>query len=180
MESNSAPEVQSINPTALVAVTNYMEAGLAPAFQARAIEWLNSHSETPGSDGVDYSPPFSGTFGPKNAWDLTEWTMADLPAARWIVRQVKTPQRWVIGNLVTSAEHGMWTVELREAAGYGPGKGMSGVFKALSGRCRSCGRRPFWNGGPKDPDKGQLLSVTAGETYQVFLAAIEAEAPEML
>jgi hypothetical protein len=135
----------------------------------------------PESAGTEsYTPPFPRNYGPKNAWDLPEWTEADLPAARWVLSDLSERQRLVAANLISVEQHGMWASELRDAAGCDEGDRLSGVFRALAGRCRACGRRPFWNGGTKDPSKGMRLTITRGPTLEVFRTALEEDWPEFL
>lgn len=172
----SQPEIEAMETEQIVAVTHYMRAAIACEFQIQAAEWLGSVSSGARTNGdAGYEPAFPRNYGPKNAWDLPAWTSSDLVAARWVVRDLTPKQRIIAAELVAAGPTGRWTKALMETAEYPAGKQPSGVFRALSGRCRACGRRPFWNGGPKHPASGQLISVTAGTTAELFQNAIALE-----
>ncbi len=174
------PTSEPVEPGSIVAVTHYMPAAKAELFQRQAAEWLAAGTSAGSAGAGLYTPPFPRNYGPKNSWELPEWTEADLPAARWVLADLSERQRLVAANLITIEQHGMWSSELRDAAGYGEVDRMSGVFRAIAGRCRACGRRPFWNGGTKDPAKGMRLTITLGATLEVFRKALEEDWPELL
>lgn len=77
------------------------------------------------------------------------------------------------------ARDGIWTGELRRVSGYDDSTSMSGVFKALGGRFRATGHRPVWNGGPKDSQKGQLLSVLEDAAGDLFTKVIKENYPDL-
>ena len=56
---------------------------------------------------------------------------------------------------------------------------MSGVFKAIGGRFRSVGLKPLWNGGAKDVEKGQKLSVLDDNARQLFANLITIQYPDL-
>jgi hypothetical protein len=161
----------------LVAVSLIMPARHAPAFQMGALQLLvELNGGAPDPD--TYRPPYSNTYGPKDAWALPAWQdPADEPAARWILGELGPKQRKVIALVLAAGPDGIWTNDLRHASGYGDAAGMSGVFKAIGGRFRRCGRRPVWNGGEKQPGKGQLLSAQDPVALAVFVRALLAEHP---
>lgn len=164
-----------VDPNEIVGVTFYMQAHRAAVFQARAAEWLAGDLSA-GTRSGQYVPPFNRSHGPRNAWELPEWGAPDQPAADWLVADLTERQRAAVRHMVAAGGDGVWTNELRDLAGYEPGERMNGVFRALAGRCRSCGRRPFWNGGAKDPAKGQKLAITAGVTLELFDQAVRRHA----
>lgn len=145
--------------------------------QAAIQQLLTAHPAEPG-DGP-YKPPFPNTHGPKDAWDLRRWTGTEQNAAEWIVGVVGTKQRRVLINLVAAGPDGVWTGELRHNAGYDGDTSMSGVFKAIGGRFRSVGLRPVWNGGEKDSQRGQRLSVPDGPARVLFAEVIKVKYPEL-
>ena len=126
--------------------------------QAHLTQFLVGHAGK-NAPGDAYRPPFSNTHGPKDAWQLPAWTGDEREAATWILHAVGDNQRRVLAHLVSAGRSGVWTSDLRDSAGLDTSKSMSGVFKAIGGRFRSVGLRPLWNGGPKDPEKGQKLNV---------------------
>lgn len=126
-----------------------------------------------------YKPPFSNTYGPKNAWDLPAWNGDEEAPAAWILKAVGTNQRRVLAHLIAGGIDGVWTGELRRTAGYDDSTSMSGVFKAIGGRFRSTGLRPVWNGGEKDSQKGQRLSVQNEKAGALFARIIKKEYPEL-
>ena len=172
MSNDSTPTPEPVDPDEIVRLTFYMKAHKAVVFQARAAEWLAGDLARPASGPTQYVPPFNRSHGPKNAWELPEWGALDQPAADWLVADLTERQRAAMRHMVAAGGDGVWTNELRDLAGYEPEERMNGVFRALAGRCRSCGRRPFWNGGAKDPAKGQKLTLTAGVTLELFAEAI--------
>jgi hypothetical protein len=129
--------------------------------------------------GGAYEPPFSSTHGPKNAWQLPAWEGDEEDAAKWILRVVSDNQRRVLAHLVGAGTHGVWTADLRHTAGYDASTSMSGVFKAIGGRFRSVGLRPLWNGGPKDPEKGQKLNVGDDNVQLLFARLIRSHYPDL-
>lgn len=120
-----------------------------------------------------YKPPFSNTHGPKNAWDLPAWNGDEEAPAAWIIDAIGTNQRRVLAHLIAAGTDGVWTGDLRRTAGYGDSTSMSGVFKAIGGRFRSTGLCPVWNGGEKDSQKGQLLSVRNEKAGALFAGIIK-------
>jgi hypothetical protein len=143
-----------------------------------AVQQFLAGSPAQATDGP-YKPPFSNTHGPKDAWELPRWTGENRDAAEWIVSVIGTNQLKVLANLVAAGPDGVWTGELRHNSGYDGATSMSGVFKAIGGRFRSVGLRPIWNGGEKDTQKGQRLSVPDGPARQVFMDALKAKHPDV-
>jgi hypothetical protein len=148
------------------------------AIQDQVAELLGAQSGGKGH-GDAYEPPFSSTHGPKNAWQLPAWDGDEQDAAKWILRAVSDNQRRVIAHLVGAGTNGVWTAELRHTAGYDVSKSMSGVFKAIGGRFRSVGLRPLWNGGPKDPERGQKLNVGDNNVRLLFARLIRSYYPDL-
>lgn len=128
--------------------------------------------------GADYQPPYSNTFGPKDAWELPRWAADEKSAATWILGDLGSNQRKVVAYLIAAGAAGTWTGNLRRSAGYDDATGLSGVFKAISGRFRATGHRPVWNGGPKDSQKGQLLTVGDETARTLFADVLKANHPE--
>lgn len=170
--------LELVDPDQLVRVTFYLPASSVPSFQQRAAEWMVEVPAAGDAGGGGYVPPFRRNYGPKNPWDLPAWTSDDLDAAAWLVADLSERQREVVAQLIAAGDAGCWTVDLRRIASYGESARMNGVFKALAGRCRACGRRPFWNGGPKNPGMGQKLSVSGGATIELFRAVLD-QAPDL-
>jgi hypothetical protein len=148
------------------------------AVQARLTQFLVAEPAGDGNGGA-YKPPFSSTYGPKDAWNLPAWRGDEQEAARWILGVVGDNQRRVLAYLISAGPDGVWTGQLRHAAGYDDSKSMSGVFKAIGGRFRSVGLKPLWNGGAKDPNKGQRLSVLDGNVRLLFANLIRSNYPAL-
>lgn len=148
------------------------------ATQAQVAELLGTQSGGI-RDRSPYKPPFSNTHGPRDAWQLPPWEGDEQDAAEWILRVVTDNQRRVLAHLISAGHAGVWTMELRHTAGYEPVSSMSGVFKAIGGRFRSVGLRPLWNGGPKDPEKGQKLRVLDEKVKHLFANAIKNRYPDL-
>ena len=147
--------------------------------QAQFAQWLAEQESVSSSQGGAYTPPHSNTFGPKDAWTLPAWTGSEEDVAAWIVGVLGSNQRRVLAHLVAAGPEGVWTGELRRRAGYDDSTSMSGVFKAIGGRFRSTGLRPVWNGGEKDPQKGQRLRVFDDNARALFLSVIKARHPDL-
>lgn len=160
----------------LVPLVHWVRADRAISIQAQIAHLLAEHGT---SDTGAYSPPYSNTYGPKNAWDLAEWRVGEEPAAAWILSVLGANQRRVVARLVASGSEGVWTSELRRIAGYDDATTMSGVFKAIGGRFRATGHRPVWNGGLKEVQKGQRLTVLDGNARTVFATVLKATCPEL-
>lgn len=161
----------------LVPILFYVKGSQVLDAQAAVRQFL-AGSPAQVTDGP-YKPPFSNTHGPKDAWELPKWTGEEHDAAEWIVGVVGTNQRKVLANLVAAGPDGVWTGELRHNSGYDGATSMSGVFKAIGGRFRSVGLRPVWNGGEKDSQKGQRLSVPDGPARELFAEALKAKYPDL-
>jgi hypothetical protein len=162
----------------LVPLLIWARADQVLAIQDRLAQLLVAQSGGSGNGGA-YKPPFSNTYGPKDAWDLPAWEGDEQDAASWILRVVGDNQRRVLTHLISAGRYGVWTGELRQTAGYDDSKSMSGVFKAIGGRFRSVGLKPLWNGGAKDPDKGQKLSVFNENVRLLFADLIRSHYPEL-
>lgn len=147
--------------------------------QAQVAQLLAEQESAASSQGGAYAPPHSNTFGPKDAWSLPAWTGSEEDAAAWIVDVLGSNQRRVLAHLVSAGPEGVWTGELRRRAGYDDSTSMSGVFKAIGGRFRSTGLRPVWNGGEKDPQKGQRLRVFDDNARALFLKVVKARHPDL-
>lgn len=145
--------------------------------QAQVSQLLAEQESVASSQGGAYAPPHSNTYGPKDAWSLPAWTGSEEDAAAWIVGVLGSNQCRVLAHLVAAGPEGVWTGELRRRAGYDDSTSMSGVFKAIGGRFRSTGFRPVWNGGEKDPQKGQRLRVFDDNARALFLKVIKARHP---
>jgi len=161
----------------VVPLVNYVEAKDALKVQAAISRLLLELSGTgsgtaSGIDGI-YKPPFSNTYGPKDAWDLPAWHGDEEAAAAWILGVIGPNQRRVLVRLIAGGPDGVWTGELRRMSGYDESTSMSGVFKALGGRFRSTGLRPVWNGGEKDSQKGQRLRVLDDKARALFADVIK-------
>lgn len=128
----------------------------------------------------EYKPSFPNTHGPKDAWDLPQWTADDASAAAWILNVLGPRQKRVVAKLVAAGADGVWTSDLRRFAGYDDATSMSGVFKAIGGRFRATDRRPVWNGGRKEPQKGQLLSVADETARLLFAHVLNSEHPDLI
>lgn len=126
-----------------------------------------------------YKPPFNGTHGPKDAWELPAWNGDDDEAAAWILGVIGPNQRNVLVRLVAGGIEGVWTGELRRMSGYEESASIGGVFKALSGRFRSTGFRPVWDGGEKDSQKGQRLRVLEENAHTLFVRVIKQTYPAL-
>lgn len=161
----------------LVPILFYVKGYQVLDAQAAVQQFLVGHPAQP--TDKPYKPPFSNTFGPKNAWELPKWTGQEQDAAEWITGVVGANQRKVLANLVAAGAGGVWTGELRHNSGYDGATSMSGVFKAIGGRFRSVGLRPIWNGGDKESQKGQRLTVPDGPARQLFAAVLKAKFPEL-
>jgi hypothetical protein len=148
------------------------------AIQDQVAELLSAQSGSKNDDGA-YKPPFPNTYGPVNAWELPAWEGHERDAAKWILHAVSDNQRRVLAHLVGAGGSGVWTTELRHTAGYDAFKSMSGVFKAIGGRFRSVGRRPLWNGGPKDPERGQKLNIRDKNVRLLFASVITSDYPDL-
>ena len=154
----------------LVPLVTWVKAREAPYLQAQIAHLVGAPL-----GGESYRPPHSSTYGPKNAWELAQWQPGEEPVATWILRDLGSNQRRVLARLVAAGAGGVWTGELRREGHYDEAKSMPGVFKAIGGRFRATGRRPAWNGGPKDSQKGQKLAVLDDTARVVFAEAIKAE-----
>jgi len=156
----------------------WVPADSALAMQAQLAQLLMAQ---PGSSsgGGAYNPPFSNTHGPKDAWQLPPWKGDERDAAKWILDSVADNQRRVLAYIVSAGTDGVWTIDLRQRAGYDSSKSMSGVFKAIGGRFRRVGLRPLWNGGPKEPHKGQLLNVRDDNAQRLFASLLRSHYPEL-
>jgi hypothetical protein len=84
-----------------------------------------------------------------------------------------------VAHLIAAGAQGVWTGDLRRSAGYDDATTMSGVFKAIGGRFRATGHRPVWNGGPKDSQKGQLLTVADETARELFPNVLKTKHPEL-
>jgi hypothetical protein len=173
---NTAVAVAPAGADQLVPLVTWVPAGRALHIQAEIAELL----ARPALDGGnEYRPPYSNTHGPKDAWDLPRWTADEEPAAGWILGVLGPNKRRVIAHLIAAGTTGIWTGELRRAAGYDDATTMSGVFKAIGGRFRATGFRPLWNGGPKDSQKGQLLTVLDDTAHKLFTKVLKANYPDL-
>ena len=105
--------------------------------------------------------------------------MRQQDGGRWILRNVGDSRRCIIAHLVSTGTEGVWTSQLRQTIGYDDSKSMSDVFKAIVGRFRSVGLRPLWNGGPKDHEKGQKLSVNDNTVRLLFATLIKSDYPDL-
>src|ERR1700722_13330716 len=106
----------------------WVQANKVLTLQAQIAELLSAQSGGQ-EDGGSYRPPFSNTYGPKNAWLLPAWEGDERDAAKWILRNVSDNQLRVLVHLVSAGASGVWTVELRKTADFDASKSMSGVFK---------------------------------------------------
>lgn len=104
----------------------------------------------------EYAPPFDRFHGPKDAWELPEWTQADLDALSWALADLDDMQRAIIRRLAEAEGEWMSTTSLLAGAGYPAEKSASGVFRAIAGRFRRCDRRPLWDGRRGDGDGREL------------------------
>lgn len=171
MSNGSNPTPESVDPDEIVRLTFYMKAHR---------RWSSKREPPSGSPGPGPAclgaDPLRPAVQPlpwaQERLGAPEWGALDQPAADWLVADLTERQRAAMRRMVAAGGDGVWTNELRDLAGYEPEERMNGVFRALAGRCKSCGRRPFWNGGAKDPAKGQKLTLTAGVTLELFAEAI--------
>lgn len=153
----------------VVPVVTWVKASEATYWQGQFAQQVASSIA---SDTDGYRPPHSSTHGPKDAWELARWQHGEERAAAWIVRDLGPNQRRILARLVAAGAEGVWTGELRRAGTYDDGTSMSGVFKAIGGRFRATGHRPIWNGGAKDSQRGQKLTVQDGIAREVFASVI--------
>lgn len=175
--TSTAPTVPIVpaNGDQLVPLVTWVKAKDAPVIQAQIAQLL---VRPEARSGDDYKPPHSSTFGPKDAWELLRWEADETSAATWILSNLGSNQRRVIALLIAKGAAGVWTGDLRRLAGYDDATTMSGVFKAISGRFRATGHRPVWNGGPKDSQRGQQLTVADDTARKLFAAALKTNHPE--
>jgi hypothetical protein len=172
----TAVRIASASGDQLIPLVTWVRADQAPSIQAQIARLL---TDPAAGGGGEYKPPYSNTHGPKDAWDLPRWAVEDEAAASWVLGALRPNQKRVIAHLVAAGSDGVWTGELRHSAGYKDATTMSGVFKAISGRFRATGHRPVWNGGQKDPQKGQLLNVADETARELFAKALKANHPDL-
>ncbi|WP_369132021.1 hypothetical protein [Modestobacter sp. I12A-02662] len=168
------PDTVPVTPASgdqMIPLVTWVEASRASLIQSQIAQLL-VRSE-PGGGG-EYRPPYSNSFGPKDAWELPRWAANEESAATWILGVLGPNQRRVIARLIAAGTDGVWTGELRRSVGYDEAMTMSGVFKAIGGRFRATGHRPIWNGGPKNSQKGQLLSVRDETARELFARVLRA------
>lgn len=159
----------------LVPVVAYVPAKDVMKMQAAIHQLVADYANTSGT----YKPPFSSTYGPKDAWNLPAWQGDEYVAAAWILGALGSNQRRVLAHLIASGSDGAWTGELRKSSGYDNSTSMSGVFKAIGGRFRSVGLRPVWNGGEKDSQKGQRLTVKDTAPRTLFAKVLQEQHPTL-
>lgn len=176
MMSTAAIPVTPAQGDAIVPLVTWVRADQAPLVQAQIAQLLTQVSA---SGASEYRAPYSNTHGPRDAWELPRWAADDVQAATWIMNVLGPNQKRVVALLIAAGSEGVWTGELRHAAGYDEATSMSGVFKAIGGRFRATGHRPVWNGGPKDSQKGQLLQVGDATARELFAAVIKAAYPDL-
>jgi hypothetical protein len=161
-----------------VPILSWVLAKQAPKAQLAIAEAL-AHLGAPTVAG-SYKPPFPQNYGPENAWELPKMEKPDQePAVSWILNVLGKSQRKLVALLVAAGPDGVWSGDLRHMAGYDEATGMSGVYRAIAGRFRRTGHRPVWNGGEKDSQNGQLLSVPDGDAREMFMTAIANEFPDL-
>jgi hypothetical protein len=163
----------------LVGVTTWVRGRLVPSFQEGAFRLLQELSGSVRESEGDYSPPFPNTHGPKDAWELPRWEAQDLDPARWILQNLGPKQRRIIAGILAAGVDGIWTGDLRRFSGYDDAISMSGVYKAIGGRFRRVGRRPVWNGGEKESQKGQRLNVADPTAMHLFRELLLQDYPEL-
>lgn len=175
--ANTPPVVPitAANGEQIIPLVTWVKAKDAPLVQAQIAQLL---VQLEAANGSDYRPPHSNTFGPKDAWELPRWAADEESAAAWILSVLGPNQRRVVAHLVAAGATGVWTGDLRRSSGYDDAATMSGVFKAIGGRFRATGHRPVWNGGPKDSQKGQLLTVGDETARTLFANALKTNHPE--
>ncbi|MDQ1677141.1 MAG: putative restriction endonuclease [Actinomycetota bacterium] len=176
MSDHTAVRIAPASADQLIPLVTWVRVDRAPFIQAQIAQLL---TEPAADGGREYKPPYSNTYGPKDAWDLPRWAAEEQPAASWVLGDLGPNQKRVIAHLVAAGSDGVWTGELRRSAGYEDATTMSGVFKAISGRFRATGHRPVWNGGPKDSQKGQLLNVGDETARQLFAKVLKANHPDL-
>lgn len=117
--------------------------------------------DTPAPDDdskVTFVPPHGRQYGPKNAWDMPDWTPEDQAAIDWAVAGYDQRQRNILRILIDLEGEYIATGALLPAAGYEPDTRASGLFRAIAGSCRANGRKPFWDGAPQQGN-GRLLKI---------------------
>lgn len=150
-----------LNPQDLIELRLVVPAHLASGVQATILRYLDNAGDSNGTAG--YIPPFASSSGPKNAWDLPDWsdTDEDRAAMQWLVEDLSEDQIAVLHAILN--EPGTPTSLLLSAAGYPEGTAASPVFRAIGSRFRRVGRKPLWVGGDKT-DRGQALGATSNQT----------------
>jgi hypothetical protein len=150
----------------------------APIFQRRVSELIEAiRLERVGA--TRYVPPYDRSNGPQDAWELPGWMDDDGPVARWLLSDLGPNQRRILVSIVAAGREGVWTGDLKRAAGYDDSTSNSGIFKAIGGRFRRVGRRPIWNGGEKDTRRGQRLTAKDDIARELFRTIIRDEYPEL-